>query len=271
MVLQCATTLCALSDSLHRHILDFLPFTGQWKLSLALGARWSIQQAMYDKQVALNVQVLTGNVATANVCIIIDECPVHAFEECLGKLPVQLYRLSLNAYYWTMIRCLATSPLRMVDALDVNLGCMGTWPWMQQLPAATHASNLSCKLMHLKCDCRTMGPHHLEDLFQNLCVPHCCWHIYLRNVASIDVVECVLDVVYQRWMAERSRPSKLTFHFVMKKQTELQWAGIQTNITGILVDKAGWQRMCTKVSCGVHCRRRTPAYSAIPTRFEPFR
>ena len=243
---------------------------------------------MYDKQVALNVQVLTGNVATANVCIIIDECPVHAFEECLGKLPVQLYRLSLNAYYWTMIRCLATSPLRMVDALDVNLGCMGTWPWMQQLPAATHASNLSCKLMHLKCDCRTMGPHHLEDLFQNLCVPHCCWHIYLRNVASIDMVECVLSVVYQRWMAERSRPSKLTFHFVMKKQTELQWAGIQTNITGILVDKAGWQRMCTVgvralsacvhcrractgVSCGVHCRRRTPAYSAIPTRFEPFR
>ncbi len=55
----------------------------------------------------------------------------------------------------------------------------------------------------------------------------------------------------------------------MNKQTELQWAGIQTNFAGILVDKAGWQRMCTvgvrALSACVHWSQLWRALSAAHT------
>ena len=244
-------------------VCDFLSFPEQRTWWLALRARWSVQVAQYDRSMKLHVEVSQSNVAMARVRIWTDNCRADgstrcALEELVRRLPTHLYLLSIRLYEWEPVRSLLVSLSRTVETLELNLGRGASGSWMPPLTRDTPANSLSCDVMRLVMDCTDVDGEFLGDLFQTICVPRFCWRLALKKVASKEILESVLNIVYHRWVVGPSRPNELALTFSLRQQTDQQWARMRHDMRSFLAMKTDWQLMKVRVHLVIRSRRRIP-------------
>ena len=237
-------------------VCDFLPFPDQRTLCLAMGGRWSVQVAQYDRSIALSVEVLQSDVAMARVSILTDICEAdgsthRALKELVRRLPTYLYLLSIYLYGWELVRSLLGSSSRTVETLELNLGRNASGLRMLPLARGTSADKLSCNVLRLRMDCADVDQELLGDLFLNICMPRFCWRLAFRKLASKEILENVLDIMYHRWMAGPSRPNEFVLSVSLRRQTDQQWERMRRDLRSSLATKTHWQSMHVRVHLAI--------------------
>ncbi len=221
-----------------------------------MGGRWSVQVARYDRSIDLRVEVLQSNVAIARVCILTDNCETNgsthrALEELVRRLPTYLYLLSIYLYGWELVRSLLGSLSRTVETLELNLGRSASGSWMPPLARDTPANSLSCDVMRLAMNCTDVDADFLGGFFQNTCMPRFCWRLAFKKLASKEILESVLNIMYHRWVAGPSRPNEFVLSVSLRRQTDQQWARMRRDMRSSLAMKTDWQSMHVRVHLSI--------------------